>query len=187
MKNRLVAFLVLCLSFLMIGCSKKPLEERLWNEPKHCLIFSYDDFGPSVLTYTSLGQPDLTNGPRGEKKNTKDQIRIVVTVSGYSISAQRVMHERAGRHEKGYEYRYVNYFNALVVLDGVLAEPRLTEEYRRKVTDTKSKILKEMGDEDQARKVDNDLMEEIREASRAIDEDALDKAREFQIEAGPGV
>lgn len=189
MKNAFVAFLLLGISLLMTSYSKgTTLEERLWKELQHCLLFSYDDFGPSVLTYTSIGKPRFTSTDTGvENKDAAGKIRIVVTVSGYSLSAQRLMHELAGRHENGFEYRYISYFRALTVLNGVLGDPKLPEACRKRVADTKTKITKEMGDEDQVRKVGALLMNEIDAAVKTLDRAALDKAREFQVKSGPGV
>ena len=190
MKHTLSSFVSPVIAVLMVGCGKASttVEERLWKETKHCLIFPYDDFGPGVLTYTSLGKPVFTNGEVGaDNKDAKDKIRIVVIVSSYSVAEQRVLHDLAGRHEAGFEYRYVPYFNALVVLNDVLKEPKLPEAERKKVAATMDRITKEMGDDDHVREVGGALMDEIDAAAKKLDRAAVEKAREFQVKSGPGV
>ncbi|BDS08612.1 hypothetical protein NT6N_36520 [Oceaniferula spumae] len=188
MKHLSLALTLTLLSALLLGCGmKKPLEERLWEDSENCLVFDYEDFGPSVLTYTSLGKPFLTEDNRsGKPELAKDRIRIVVKAAGY-IEAQRAMHEQAGRHEPGYEYRYVWYYNVLSVLDDVLAEPKLPEKYKTRVAATKAKILEEMGDGDEVRERISPLRDEIDAAVKTMGRDAINKAREFQVKAGPGV
>ena len=131
--------------------SDGPIDEAL-RRPENLQEFAYADFGPPLFTNEVLGKPMPFDGV-AEKREAGwpvGNIRVLVTAESY-LEPQLIFLREAGRLDPAIDYRVLWYFEAISLLDAIIGNAEIPEEYKSRPREVRAKILKEMGSGDDIR------------------------------------
>jgi len=110
----------------------------------------------------TLGKPT----PFGGVKEKADagwpvgNIRVLVVAESYK-EPQLIFLDEAGFLKPEFDYRVIWYFDALSILDEILADPKIPEKMKDRPRKTREKILAEMGTGDDIRERTSDFRDPL--------------------------
>lgn len=127
--------IVFALFVFLTACGPgEPTSENIHEillEPENIQEFAYADFGPTIMTYMQLGKPT----PFGGVKEKMDDgwpvgnIRVFVTAESYK-EPYLIFLEKAGRLKPEYDYRVIWYYQAIPLIDEILADSEVPEKMK---------------------------------------------------------
>jgi hypothetical protein len=92
-------------------------------------------------------------------------IRVLVVAESYK-EPQLIFLDEAGLLKPEFDYRVLWYFDALSILEEILADPKIPERMKDRPRRTREKILAEMGTGDDIRERISDLRDPLEEYIR---------------------
>lgn len=160
------------------GCREHSLASRL-AKPENTMVLAYDDFGPVLGTYITLGVPKPKKGVVSKKISSGfdvGNIRVLVTNVGYLEAAWAVL-EDDGFFDPELDYRIIWYFDAITLLNDVIENQDFPEGEREKAKGTKDQIVATMGDADTVRERMDPLYDDVQ--AHALDHFSNERLREI--------
>lgn len=159
--------------------------QEILRKPENLQEFRYSDFGPALFTYHWLGKPMPFEGVAEVKEDgwPIGNLRVLVTAESY-LEPQLLFLEEAGKLDPDLDYRPIWYFQAISMLDEILADGEIPENLKTRPREVRQQIIDKMGDADAVRtrtsKYRDPLEKHVRENKmhpriRALGEEILSK------------
>lgn len=167
MKNLAILFLLAVLPACKPEPPTKENIREVLRRPENLQEFSYADFGPPLFTYMTLGKPMPFDGV-AEKEDAGwpvGNIRVLVLAESYK-EPQLIFLKEAGQLKPEFDYRVIWYYDAINLLDDILADSQIPENMKDQPRKTREKILAEMGSDEEVRERTSDYRDPLEEHIR---------------------